>query len=185
MRINIGSTPFFMNTNSDMTASEEHRTMRDLMMVALSGPSMHNEDGTSMIYYDWLVRSMDSHTKKQLEDFVVSLRQKYVSFEEYNARVLSIKVDKDIDAVMEEKLRDDCPICLKPLRGIATVCRLRSLQGDDGGDAPRCGHLFHSSCVSKLRPTRNTISIHCPVCRVDVGWPPRLWYDIEHERPRY
>lgn len=159
--------------------------LREFTSVVLSdGPTESPSWSTGVVlYHEWLSRvimASDPDLVEAIGSLAASIRSKYLSFAEYNAKVTAVPPLKTLDPCMRDKMADDCPICLKHLQGMHPVCRLRSGPGQS-----RCGHIFHAACIAKLRPDPLSSIARCPVCRADVGWPVRVWHDIEHETPEY
>ena len=139
---------------------------------------------TSAIYYDKVAKHIelaDPEIKRAIEDLVVMVRDKYRSYEEYEAHVQQVPILKRVDGYVDTKLDEDCCVCLRPLRGIARVCRLRSASGG----MAECGHFIHVHCMSKIVASEDG-HVKCPLCRTDLGPRPlRTHVDMENEKPLF
>lgn len=137
----------------------------------------------SVLYYDNVAKHIQNSNPeliRALEEVVISIRDTYRSYQEHELHVQRVPLTKQTDGFVDEKLDEECCICLRSLRGLRRVCRLR-------GDAEqnRCGHFIHEECLSDVLPDAAG-NVRCPVCRANLGQKPGGRYiDTENEHPLF
>lgn len=135
----------------------------------------------SMTYYDRIAMHIDKHNdliKNHIEDLVMAVRETYRPYQEHDYHVQRVPITRQTDPIIEDKLSEDCCVCLRPLRGMQKISRLRGL-------TRQCGHFLHDECLAKIVPDTDG-NVRCPTCRESLGKRPlRIFVDMENDVPLF
>ncbi len=167
------------------SSSQSTALIRDILIAILEDDDSYATwSSGSNAYYDRVAKKIeadDPSLVSNIKSIANVIRARYRTHIEHELNVHDVPLHRATELSVETALDDACCICLQPLKSFRKVVRLRPRDSQE-----MCGHFLHEECMNKLKPSSETGSFSCPMCRANLGRAPiSTWYDTERAIPKF